>query len=506
MPNVTDRYSNLIRTLKEISTLDSAASLLSWDEQTFMPRKGAELRANQASLLARMSHEKFTDRWLGELLRELEGGELTREQYSDSAVNIRWTRRLYDRATKVPPKLVEELSRTAVLAHEAWVGARKKADYKGFQPWLQKTLDLKREEAKCVGYKGHIYNALLDPFEPDETAENLTQVFAALRGPLVELIGKIASSGRKAPVEILERKYPSALQERLAREAAQKVGFDFEAGRLDVSVHPFCSGLGPGDCRMTTRYDENYFGDAFFGVLHESGHGLYNQGLEAEHWGTPRGESISLGIHESQSRMWENLVGRSAAFWRFYFPKVKDAFGDVLRDVSEEQWVFAINDVRPSLIRTESDEATYNLHILLRFELEQAMLSGDLTVPDIPAAWNEKMKKYLGLTPPDDSKGCLQDVHWSGGAIGYFPTYTLGNLYAAQFFQQARKDLGDLDGQFARGEFSNLLNWLRQNIHRHGRRYSARELVKKVTGRDLSWEPLMAHLSTKARQLYGIAA
>lgn len=504
MPNVNDRYNNLVKTLREISTLDSAASLLSWDEQTFMPKKGAELRANQASLLARMSHEKFTDPWIGEILREVEGSELTKEKYSDSAVNIRWTRRLYDRATKVPPKLVEEMSHTAVLAHEAWVGARKKADYKEFEPWLAKTLDLKKREAECVGYKGHIYNALLDPFEPDETAENLTQVFAALRGPLVELIGKIASSGRKAPVEILERKFPSALQEKLSREAAGKIGFDFEAGRLDVSVHPFCSGLGPGDCRMTTRYDENYFGDAFFGVLHETGHGLYNQGLEGEHWGTPRGESISLGIHESQSRMWENLVGRSAAFWRFYFPKAKEAFGDTLRDVSEEQWVFAVNDVRPSLIRTEADEATYNLHILLRFELEQAMLSGDLSVADIPGAWNEKMKKYLGLTPGDDSKGCLQDVHWSSGAIGYFPTYTLGNLYAAQFFQQARKDLGDLDGQFASGEFSNLLNWLRQNIHRHGRRYSARELVKRVTGRDLSWEPLMEHLTAKARQLYGI--
>jgi carboxypeptidase Taq len=329
-------------------------------------------------------------------------------------------------------------------------------------------------------------------------------VFAALRGPLVELIGRITSSGRKAPVEILERKFPAAIQEKLSREAAGKIGFDFEAGRLDVSVHPFCSGLGPGDCRMTTRYDENYFGDAFFGVLHETGHGLYNQGLEGEHWGTPRGESISLGIHESQSRMWENLVGRSAAFWRFYFPKAKAAFGETLADVSEEQWVFAVNDVRPSLIRTESDEATYNLHILLRFELEQAMLSGDLSVADIPGAWNEKMKKYLGLTPPDDSKGCLQDVHWSGGAIGYFPTYTLGNLYAAQFFQQARKDLGDLDGQFARGEFSSLLSWLRENIHRHGRRYSARELVKKVTGRDLSWEPLMEHLKEKASRLYGV--
>jgi carboxypeptidase Taq len=254
---------------------------------------------------------------------------------------------------------------------------------------------------------------------------------------------------------------------------------------------------------MTTRYDENYFGDAFFGVLHESGHGLYDQGLPPEHWGTPLGDAISLGIHESQSRMWENLVGRSKSFWKFFFPKAQASFGH-LKDVSLDGWHFAINDVRPSFIRTESDEATYNLHILIRFELEQALLGNDVSVDDLPSAWNEKMTKYLGVNPPDDAKGCLQDTHWSGGAFGYFPTYTLGNLYAAQFFEQARKDIGDLDSQFSRGEFAPLLKWLRENIHRHGKRYSASDLVQQVTDKPLSAEPLLNHLKRNAHELYGV--
>src|SRR5260370_324370 len=296
---------------------------------------------------------------------------------------------------------------------------------------------------------------------------------------------------RKSQLKILERKYPAAAQEKLGRDAAAKIGFDFSAGRLDVSVHPFCSGLGPGDTPMATRYDEKYFGDAFFGVLHETGHALYDQGLPAEHFGTPRGEAVSLGIHESQSRLWENFVGRGRSFWKYFLPLAKSAFPDTLRDVDEDQWYFAVNDVRPSFIRTESDEATYNLHILLRFELEQAMLAGEIIPRDIPAAWNQRMKKYFGITPPDDAKGCLQDIHWSGGAIGYFPTYTLGNLYAAQFFEQAQSDLGDLPAQFARGEFIPLLNWLRENIHRHGKRYRAGELVLRITGKPLSAGPLL---------------
>lgn len=498
-------YAELITTLKEIALLGSTNAILGWDERTQLPPKGTHFRAMQSSLLSRMTHEMFTSKRVGELLETVEHSDLVKDPQSDPAANVRETRRSYDRAVKLPAKLVEEITSVAVHAQQAWVESRKKSDFATFAPWLSKTLDLQREVAKCVGYAtGNPYDALLDEYEPGETAANLDRVFASLRGPLVDLVGRIASSSKKAPVEILERKYPAAAQETLAREAAAKVGFDFEAGRLDTSVHPFCSGIGPGDTRMTTRYDENYFGDAFFGVLHETGHGLYDQGVPEEHFGTPLGGFVSLGIHESQSRMWENLVARSRSFWQHFMPRARELFGDTLKDVTDDAWYFAINDVRPSFIRTESDEATYNLHILLRFEIEQAMLKGEIKVMDIPAAWNEKMKKYLGLTPPDDAKGCLQDIHWSGGAIGYFPTYTLGNLYAAQFFEQARKDLGDLDAMFAGGDFAPLLGWLRKNVHTHGKRYTAPQLVKKITARELSSQPLLDHLNRKAKDLYGV--
>jgi carboxypeptidase Taq len=496
-------YDALISTVKQISLLSSVGSVLAWDERTQLPPKGFELRANQSSMLARMCHEWLTSPAIDNLLAEVETSPLVADPVSDAAVNAREIRRTYNRAVKLPSALVEEMSRTEVMAQQAWGNARKNNDFPAFRPWLDKWVTLKRKEAECVGFKSNPYDALLDQFEPGETAEGVRQTFESLRGPLIELVGKIAGASRKAPVEILERPYPAAAQEKLAREAAAAVGFDFTAGRLDVSIHPFCSGLGPGDTRLTTRYDENYFGDAFFGVLHETGHGLYEQGLEPDHFGTPRGEAISLGIHESQSRMWENLVGRSRSFWQFFLPKARQLLAGTLSGVSDDDWYFAINDVRPSLIRTEADEATYNLHVLLRFELEEAMLKGDLSPADLPGAWTEKMKKYLGITPPDDARGCLQDIHWSGGAIGYFPTYTLGNLYAAQFFEQARKDLGELDAQFARGEFAPLLAWLRKNIHRHGKRYLPRQLVKNVTGADLSAEPLLRHLRKKA-EVYGI--
>jgi carboxypeptidase Taq len=514
-------HDSLVRHLKEIGTLKSVSAVLNWDERTQLPPKGGESRADQIALLATLVHGRLTDQRVGEWLAACEEelgrtGERAKgragDDVSDVAVNVRETRRNYDRATKLPAEWVEEMAKTEVLGQQAWVEARKRSDFKMFQPWLEKILGLKKRQAEYLrtgdGANGRSgdwqYDALLDEFEPRETTANLTRVFESLRGPLVELVGKIRESGKVAPVEILERKYPADAQHRLALEAAKAVGFDFEGGRLDVSVHPFSTGIAPGDTRITTRYDENYFGDAFFGTLHEAGHAMYSQGLPAEHFGTPRGDDVSLGIHESQSRMWENLVGRSRAFWTYFLPKARAAFPETLKDVTEDQWYFAINDVRPSLIRTEADEATYNLHVLLRFELEQAMVTGQLSVADVPGAWNERMRKYIGLTPPDDAKGCLQDIHWSGGAIGYFPTYTLGNLYAAQFFEQAGKDLGDVDGQFARGDFAPLLSWLRKNIHSQGQKYSAPQLVERITGKALSAEPLLKHLRSKAAELYGI--
>jgi carboxypeptidase Taq len=504
MNDAAETYRSLLVELREIALLGSVNSVLEWDERTQLPPKGTEHRAAQSSLLARMVHERFTSPRIDEQLHEVEGSALVHDPESDAAANVRETRRSYDRARKLPASLVEEMTRVAVLAQQVWGEAKQKSDYRLFEPWLVKTLELKRQEARCVGYTADMYDALLDEFEPGETTANLRKTFEQLRGPLVTLIGKIVDSGRKAPLEILERNYPPDAQQKLARVAAEAVGFDFQAGRLDVSLHPFCTGLGPGDTRITTRYDPKYFGDAFFGVLHESGHALYEQGLPPEHYGTPLGEAVSLGIHESQSRMWENLVGRGRAFWRHFLPPARKVFAEQLQGVTDEQWYFAINDIRPSLIRTEADEATYNLHVLLRFEIEQALLSDQLKSADLPEAWNQKMRQYLGVAPPDDARGCLQDIHWSGGAIGYFPTYTLGNLYAAQFFEQAARDIPDLEESFSRGDFAPLLGWLREKIHRHGRRYRASELVRRVTGQDLSAEPLLRHLKRKA-ELYGVS-
>ncbi len=390
------------------------------------------------------------------------------------------------------------------LAHGEWVEARKKSDFARFRPWLEKVVALKVREADCYGHSGNRYDALLEDYEPGATAAWIAGVLGPLRDELVRLLDAVRGASRRPDVAILARSYPLPQQELFGRVAAAAIGFDFEAGRLDTVAHPFCSGLGPGDTRLTTRYNEHDFGDAFFSILHEAGHGLYDQGLPPEHWGTPRGECVSLGIHESQSRLWENLVARSQAFWRYFFPIARQFFPAALGDVSLDAFHFAINDVRPSFIRVDADEVTYNLHIVLRFELEQALLSGDLPVADLPAAWNERFTRLFGLTPPDDAQGCLQDTHWSGGGIGYFPTYTLGNLNAAQLFEAAKRAIPDLEEQFARGHFADLLGWLRTNIHQQGMRHRAPKLIEQVTGRPLSHQPLVAHLWSKFGALYGL--
>ena len=498
-------YEQLLAELKEIAVLRAAGSLLAWDERVNLPAKGAQSRAEQLSVLARLDHLKFTAPRIDELLGAAESSDLMNDPLSDAAVNVRWTRRAYDRAKKLPTELVEELALTASLGENAWVDARKRNDFKTFEPWLAKQIDLKRKQAKCYGYKEHIYDALLDDYEPHATTAQVKAVFDEFRPKLVALIQKVKNSGKKAPVEILERTYPKAAQEKFGLEAAAAIGFDLEGGRLDVSVHPFCSGIAPGDTRMTTRYDEHDLGNSLFSVLHEAGHGLYEQGLDPKHWGTPRGSAVSLGIHESQSRMWENLVGRKRSFWKFMLPKARAAFPDALRDVKDEDFIFAVNDIRPSLIRTEADEATYNLHIMLRFDLEQQLLTGTLKPADVPAEWNRRMKADLGVDVPTDAKGCLQDTHWGSGLFGYFPTYSLGNMYSAQYFEKAQHDLGgDLDAMFARGEFAPLLKWLQTNIHLQGMRFAPRELVKHVTGSDLSPEPLLRHLTRKAQEYYGV--
>ncbi|MCS7167784.1 MAG: carboxypeptidase M32 [Gemmatales bacterium] len=497
-------YAELLRREKERALLTSSAALLAWDERTCMPRGGASYRAEQLALLARLAHEMLTDPITGELLAEASELPAAQQANTAEAAVLREIRRAYERAKKLPRSLVEELARATTLGQQAWEQARRMNDFASFRPHLERIVQLKRQEAEAVGYETTPYNALLDEYEPGETAENLCKLFNTLRHELMHIIQEVQATNRTPRRDILERDYPVHLQEVFVRSAAVAIGFDFEAGRLDVTAHPFCTSIGPRDVRITTRYNPRHFAPAFFGVLHEVGHGLYEQGLEPEHFGTPLGLACSLGIHESQSRLWENQVGRSRPFWEHFFPRAQQTFLESLRDVTLDEFVFAINEVRPSLIRVEADEATYNLHILIRFELEQALVTGDLVPADLPGVWNERYRQYLNLSPPDDAQGCLQDIHWSAGLFGYFPTYTLGNLYAAQFMEKARQDLPQLDEQMRRGKFLELRDWLRENIHRHGQRYRAAELCRKVTGKTLSPEPFLSYLRNKYAQLYGI--
>jgi carboxypeptidase Taq len=480
------------------------------------------------ALLAGLHHERATDPRMGDLLASLEKSSLVGSPESAEAVNVRELRRAYDRRVRLPRTLVEELARTTSMAQSEWVIARAASDFGRFRPWLEKIIQLKREESACLatgpatdpaaGTARSIYDPLLDEYEPEASSAELGALFDALRRELAPMVAAIAEAaphrsgisqggGSTSPPDgeaILRRSFPRDRQRVFGEAVAAAVGFDFRRGRLDVTAHPFCTGIGPGDCRITTRFDEQEFSDAFFGILHEVGHGLYEQGLEDAGYGTPMGEAVSLGVHESQSRLWENLVGRSRSFWAYWLPMARRIFHEVLADVTLEQFHAAVNHVAPSLIRVRADEATYNLHIIIRFELEQDLLTGSLPVGDLPGAWNQKYREALGVTPDNDAEGCLQDIHWSAGLIGYFPTYTLGNIYAAQLYEAARAELGGLDDAFARGDFHGLLGWLREKVHRQGQRHRPATLIERVTGSRPDYRPLIEGLRRKYSELYGI--
>jgi carboxypeptidase Taq len=497
-------YAELIRRAREQSLLASCAELLAWDEDTYMPPAGVGHRAAQLALLAGLEHARATDPRLGELLAAVEGSPLVVDPDAPESANVRALRRAYDRQARLPRALVEELARVTSLAEREWAEARRAADFDRFRPWLEKVVRLKQCEAAALGPAGDPYDALLDGYEPGARGDDLVTLFDALRRELVPLVNAVAYGGRRPDTTVLRRAYPLAEQRAFGEEAAAAVGFDFRRGRLDTTTHPFFSIIGPGDCRITTRFAANTFGDGFFAILHEVGHGLYEQGLPAGHNGTPLGEAPSLGLHESQARLWENAVGRSRAFWHHFFPRARAAFSGLLGDVTADWFHFAVNAVEASLIRVGADELTYNLHILIRFELERALLAGDLLAADLPGAWNEAYRHHLGVVPPDDAAGCLQDGHWAAGMFGYFPTYTLGNVFAAQLFARARADLGDLDGAFARGDFAGLLGWLRDRVYRHGGRYAALRLIERATGAPPDHRPLVEGLRWKYGELYGI--
>ena len=500
-------YDALSTAARESSLIGGCAAVLGWDQEVIMPKGGLAERSQQLSLLARLSHEMLTSNRMADLLGACESdADLMADKDSPAAVNVRELRHDFDRATKLPGELVAEEAELASLGQHVWQEARKKNDYASFAPTLKRIVDLLRRKAECYGWAegGEPWDALAEDYEPGCTAKDVEVVFTPLRDRLRGLLDELLGNGTPPSNAFNEIALPVEAQRKFVEFVARGIGFDFDRGRLDVSTHPFCSGTHPGDVRLTTRFHEDNVNDALGSTMHEAGHGIYEQGLPTQFPGLPMGKAVSLGIHESQSRMWENQVGRSHAFWRWCHPKLGEHFGDKTSSLSLEDVYGAVNIVKPDFIRVEADEATYNMHIMVRFEIERAIMRGDLDVDDIPAAWNARYKEYLGLDVPSDAKGCLQDIHWSMTSMGYFPTYTLGNLYAAQFFEAAGEALGDLDAMFERGEFQPLKQWLNDNIHAHGRRHRAGKLCEVVTGKPLSADPLMRHLEGKLRPIYGL--
>jgi carboxypeptidase Taq len=494
-------YAELVRRSRDENLLSSTLDLLEWDEEVMMPRGGSDHRAEQTALLAGLVHDQATDPRYNELLSLVEASPLVADPESAAAVNVREMRREFDRECKLPRRLVEEQARVTTLATQHWATAKERSEYKPFAKWIDKLFALAREEADAVGYAEARYDALLEDYEPGLTARDLSSLFGKLTPALAPLVEEVRGRSAPAPAHVVARDFAIDRQRVFFENVATAIGFDFERGRVDVGRHPFCTSIGPGDVRIAIKYHPRNMAQGLFALLHEVGHALYDQGLDAEHYGTPIGEAVSLGVHESQSRLWENHVGRSRGFWTHFFPQLQGSFHDELRDVSADTFRRVINHPVPGPIRIYADEVHYDLHIVIRVELEQALLSGDLAAADLPGAWNEAYRKYLGVTPKDDREGCLQDTHWADGLIGYFPTYTLGNMYAAQLFAAADREIGPLDEAFAAGDFLTLRNWLGERVHRHGSRYSAAATIERATGVPADPSAMVASL----RRRYGSA-
>ncbi len=499
----------LTERLLEIQQIASAASLLSWDQETYMPSGGGVARADQLATLHGIAHDRLVSAEMEKLLTTWVDPETGRPREAQpdawnepARALLREVWRDFSRAKKLPSEFVKRLGRECSLAQQVWADARAQSSFGKFLPNLRTLVALKVEEAQYLGYDESPYDALLDTYEPGWTVSKIKPLFDSLKPKLVTLLERVMASSVKIDDQFLFRAFNIERQLDFGRLVLTAMGYDFDKGRLDLSAHPFTTSFHPTDVRVTTRVYEQELPACLFSCIHEGGHGLYDQGLDPQLFGTPLGESLSLGIHESQSRLWENSVGRSRAFWRCFYPTLQQAFPDQLDDVTQERFYAAINRVQPSLIRVEADELTYNLHIMLRFEIEQDVIEGRVRVEDLPEVWNQKMSSYLGITPERDADGVLQDVHWSLGAFGYFPTYTIGNLYAAQFYQQAHREIPDFDAQIARGELAALTQWLNQKIHRWGRTFTADQLAERVTGHTLTPEPFLSYLHNKFGELY----
>lgn len=497
-----EKYQELLGRLQEIDDINMAVSVLNWDQTTYMPPGGAEARGRQIATLARIAQEKFVDPAIGRLLDELQPWAETLPADADEAAMVRVTRRDYDQATKVPPAFLGEFYGHIAQTYQAWTEARPANDFGKVRPLLEKTLDYSRRLADFFAPYEHIIDPLIDNADYGMKAATVSALFAELRRELVPIVQAITSQP-EADASCLRLFYPEKEQEAFGIEVARALGYDFERGRLDKTHHPFTTKFSLGDVRITTRYDEHNFGDAFFSTVHEAGHAMYEQGIRMAFNGTPLGSGTSAGVHESQSRTWENIVGRSRAFWAHYYPKLQERFPAQLGSVTPDEFYRAVNKVEKSLVRVDADEVTYNLHVMLRFDFEMALLEGKLAVKDLPEAWNERFRQDFGILPPDDRLGCMQDVHWYGGTIGgSFQGYTLGNIMSALFYDHALKAHPEIPAEIEQGKFDVLHRWLVENIYQYGRKYTAAELVERISGGPVRIGPYIQYLKQKYGELY----
>ncbi len=489
-----------------IWNLKDSLRLIGWDQQIVMPSKASIARSRQMATLSRLAHERLTSDSFRSLLDKAEKEVEGRDQDCDDFCLVRVARRHHDRSVGLPADLVEELTRSCAVAFDAWLQAKPKSDWDLFEPHFEKVLDLKKQVAEARGYAGHPYDAMIDDFEPGMTTAEVTALFDSFRPFLVELVSKISQSSAVAEDGPLDQEFPIDGQDRFSRELAESIGYDLVNGRIDAGPHPFCAAPAGSDIRLINRFQIDNLNTALFGTLHEAGHGIYEQFSPPRFEHTPLRGGCSLGVHESQSRLWENFVGRSRPFWRYHFPRLKEIFPTQLLGYEAEDIYRAVNRVRPSFIRVEADEVTYTLHVILRFEIEVQLLDGSLKVSDVPELWNAKMKQYLGIEPPEHRLGCLQDIHWSDGLVGYFPTYSIGNMIAAQLWERIESEIPDLDSQLERGDCQPLLTWLRREVYDHASKFLPKDLVLRASGQPLSHQAFQRYLDKKYKDLYDLGS
>jgi carboxypeptidase Taq len=498
---MADALEQLKERLGQLTDLERISRLLNWDQQTMMPRAGAAIRAEHLATLRRFAHELLTDDETGRLLEELRPLGRSLDPDSDDAALLRVARRDYEKAVRVPTELRVEMARAAAEAQPVWVDARAASDFGKFLPALERNVELRRRYIECFDPSEEPYDILLDDFEPETTSAEVETIFDEVKADVVPLIAELRD--REVHDDFLRGFFPTDRQERLAKSVVDLFGMRPKSWRLDPTEHPFASGAGTDDIRITTNYDPETM-KSLFSTMHEYGHGLYNHQLPREISRLPIGGPCSLGIHESQSRFWENLVGRSVPFWRFFYPRAQETFPEQLGGVALDRFLAGINRVQPSLIRIKADEVTYGMHVILRFELERDIVNDRVELKDLPDVWNARMQEYLGVEVPDDAHGVLQDTHWAVGLIGYFPTYLLGTVMSVQIWDALTADVSDLDEQIERGEFGALREWLGEHVHRHARKFTPQETLRRATGSTIDAKPYLGYL--RAKYQAGVAA